>query len=211
MASENKKNYNNKGKISVLIVDDHPFFRQGICLYVEPIQDIVIAAEAGNGQEAISLLLDNKFDVILMDLQMPKTDGIDATRQILATNPDIKILIMTSFNSWDKVYQALQVGAVGYILKDAEPEELMAAIKAVAAGGNYFGSKVTGEIMQKLSGKTLKNSKSISKSNKKINNSDLIEPLTDRELEVLQYLSKGLSNKAIADELIINTLMQSRL
>ncbi len=207
MANIYKNLHKNKGKINVLIVDDHPFFRQGICLYIEPIQDIAIGAEASNGQEAVSLLVDNNFDVILMDLQMPEIDGIEATRQILDINPDIKILIMTSFNSWDKVYQALQVGAAGYILKDAEPEELMAAIRAVAAGGNYFGSEVTGEIMQQLSEKTLDNklgNKLDSKSSKEVKNFNLIEPLTDRELEVLQYLGKGLSNKAIADVLIIS-------
>ncbi len=214
MVDENKKNNKYNEEINVLIVDDHPFFRQGICLYIEPIKDISIGAEASNGQEAISLLVDHKFDVILMDLQMPERDGIEATRKILDMNPDIKILIMTSFNSWDKVYQALQVGAAGYILKDAEPEELMAAIRAVAAGGNYFGSEVTGEIMQQLSGKILNNrsnksddklaSNLDSKSTKEEKNSDLIEPLTERELEVLQYLGKGLSNKAIAEILIIS-------
>ncbi|MFP4661228.1 MAG: response regulator [Halanaerobiales bacterium] len=205
-----KKDYDNE-KINVLIVDDHPFFRQGICLYLEPIEDINITAEVDDGREAVSLLNERTFDVILMDLQMPDIDGIDATKQILDINPEIKILILTSFNSWDKVYNALQAGAAGYILKDAQPEELMAAIRAVAAGGNYFGSEITGEILYKLSSQSNDTTQNKTQDNRERNikdnkdaNQNLMESLTERELEVLQHLGQGLSNKAIAEELILS-------
>ncbi len=181
-------------KIKLLIADDHPFFRQGISLFLDDTSEIEIKAEADNGLMALDKLKkDNDFDVILMDLQMPEMDGIEATAQIKSDYPSIKVLILTSFNSWSKVYEALKAGADGYIMKDSKPEELVAAIKAVNTGGVYYGAEVAEQLLKR-----------VNQTSSEAENEELIEPLTDRELEVLALLGRGLSNQEIADELVVS-------
>lgn len=181
-------------KIKLLIADDHPFFRQGISLFLDDTSEIEIKAEADNGQIALDTIKkDNDFDVILMDLQMPEMDGIEATAQIKSDYPSIKVLILTSFNSWSKVYEALKAGADGYIMKDSKPDELVAAIKAVNTGGVYYGAEVAEQLLKR-----------VNQTSSVAENKELIEPLTDRELEVLALLGRGLSNQEIADELVVS-------
>jgi len=181
-------------KIKLLIADDHPFFRQGISLFLDDTSEIEIKAEADNGLMALDKLKeDNDFDVILMDLQMPEMDGIEATAQIKSDYPSIKVLILTSFNSWNKVYEALKAGADGYIMKDSKPDELVAAIKAVNTGGVYYGAEVAEQLLKR-----------VNQTSSEAENEELIEPLTDRELEVLALLGRGLSNQEIADELVVS-------
>lgn len=194
---------NETKKIKLMIVDDHPFFRQGVCLYFEPLDDIEVISQAESGQNALNLLSENNIDLILMDLQMSGMDGIETTKKIIENHPDIKVLVLTSFNNWDKVYQALTSGASGYILKDAQPEELIAAIRAVAAGGNYFGSQITGELMQRLTNTNKKESNNDGNKND-YQDPELIEPLTKREIDVLKLIGQGLSNRDIADELVLS-------
>lgn len=179
-------------KIRLLIVDDHPFFRQGVRLFLDGIDWITTVDEADNGSQALELLNNKQIDVVLMDLQMPEMDGIDTTQQVLKSWPEIKVLVLTSFNNWDKVYDALRAGASGYLLKDAKPEELIAAIRAVTAGGNYFGPQVAQELLERVS------------HDKHVEESGLLEPLTDRELDVLKLIGRGLSNNQIAEELILS-------
>jgi len=181
-------------KIKLLIADDHPFFRQGISLFLDDTSEIEIKAEADNGKIALDTIKkDNDFDVILMDLQMPEMDGIEATDQIKSEYPSIKVLILTSFNSWNKVYEALKAGADGYIMKDSKPDELVAAIKAVNTGGVYYGAEVAEQLLKR-----------VNQTSSEAENEELIEPLTDRELEVLALLGRGLSNQEIADELVVS-------
>ncbi len=181
-------------KIKLLIADDHPFFRQGISLFLDDTSEIEIKAEADNGKIALDTIKkDNDFDVILMDLQMPEMDGIEATAQIKSDYPSIKVLILTSFNSWSKVYEALKAGADGYIMKDSKPHELVAAIKAVNTGGVYYGAEVAEQLLKR-----------VNQTSSEAENEELIEPLTDRELEVLALLGRGLSNQEIADELVVS-------
>ncbi|MEX0975381.1 MAG: response regulator transcription factor [Bacillota bacterium] len=120
--------------VSLLIVDDHPLFRQGVRLFLESEPCVHVLGEAGSGAAAIAFLESNPADLVLLDLQMPGQSGIEVARDIKARWPETRILVLTSFNSWDMIYPALKAGASGYILKDAPPPELLAAIKAVAAG-----------------------------------------------------------------------------
>lgn len=178
--------------ISLLIVDDHPLFRQGVRLFLETIPELAIAGEADCGQGALAFLEKNRVDVVLLDLQMPGPDGIETTRKILASRPEMRILILTSFGSWEKVYTALKAGASGYILKDAEPEQLVAAIRAVAAGGSYLGTQVAADLLQHVDRAGTPAVK------------ELPEPLSGRETEVLSLLARGLGNREIAEALFLS-------
>src|SRR6056297_1307281 len=181
-------------KIKLLIVDDHPFFRQGISLFLEDRDEIELKSEADNGKIALDTLKqDSNFDVVLMDIKMPEMDGIETTNEIKDNYPELKVLVLTSFNSWDKVYEALKAGADGYVMKDSKPDELIAAIKAVYTGGVYYGAEVAEQLLKRVNQKSSETEKE-----------ELIEPLTDRELEVLALLGRGLSNQEIADELVVS-------
>jgi DNA-binding NarL/FixJ family response regulator len=180
-------------KIRLLIIDDHPLFRQGVRFFLESIPEIELAGEAENGADGLAFLSGNPVDIVLMDLQMPGMDGIEVTEKIKERWPDIKVLVLSSFNSWDKVYSALKKGAAGYVLKDAPPEELLAGIKAVAAGGSFLGAKVATELLNRMG-----NDPAVPTA------TDLPEPLTERETEVLKLIGQGLGNREIAERLVIS-------
>ena len=144
-------------ELSILVVDDHPLFRQGVRFFLESIPEITLVFEAGNGREALRLLTEEPINLVLLDLQMPVMDGVALTQAIKADFPTVKVLILTSFAEWGKVYPPLQAGADGYLLKDAKPKQLEAAIQAVMAGGHYFEPQVTSEMLTLLnSGQTEK-------------------------------------------------------
>ena len=177
--------------LSILIVDDHPLFRRGVRLFLQGVEGLHLTGEADSGEAALSLLQECQVDVVLLDLQMPGMDGIETAQRIPALCPGAKILILTSMGSWNQVSRALKAGVAGYVMKDAEPEELIAAIRAVAAGGSYLGAQATAELLEHMQGAPQQTP-------------DLQESLSAREEEVLILIAKGQSNREIAQQLFVS-------
>lgn len=176
--------------IRLLIVDDHAIVRRGMKALLTQIDDISVIGEAADGVGAIAQAAALAPDVILMDLMMPQLDGIEAIRQISAKHPTIAILALTSFAGDDKVFPAIKAGALGYMLKNVELEELVAAIRQVAQGEPSLHPNIARKVLRELR-------------QPQAERTPAPEPLTARELEVLQLIAKGMSNQEIADQLIV--------
>jgi DNA-binding NarL/FixJ family response regulator len=178
--------------IKVLIADDHKMFRQGLRMLFEMEPDIKIVGEARDGIEAEQLAEALQPDVILMDINMPGLDGMEATRRILKTRPDAAIIILTMFREDEHVFQAIRAGAHGYVLKDADSNEVMKAVRAVAAGESVLDTAMTAKVFNQF--------KVMSEMTEKTN----AEGLTDRELEILSLIAQGSSNREIGDRLFLS-------
>ncbi|WP_442599006.1 response regulator [Neobacillus sp. D3-1R] len=176
--------------IKILIADDHHVVRRGLIFFLKTQKDIEVIGEAKNGQEALEMTKTLNPDLVLMDLDMPIMDGIEATKQIKAILPNMKIMILTSFSDQDHVIPAIEAGASGYQLKDIEPDELVRTIKRMLAGENQLHPKATTHLLSHLTNK-----------NREIKQP--IDDLTKRELDVLLEIAKGKSNKEIASSLFI--------
>jgi NarL family two-component system response regulator LiaR len=176
--------------IRLLIVDDQAIVRKGTIALLAQVDGITVVGEAANGQAAIDQAAALEPDVILMDLVMPQMDGIEAIRQISASQPQIRILALTSFATDDKVFPAIKAGALGYLLKDAEPEELVAAIRQVYRGEPSLPPNIARKLLREIRQPPPHTPKSP-------------DPLTERELEVLFLIAKGLDNQAIAKHLTV--------
>jgi DNA-binding NarL/FixJ family response regulator len=177
-------------KIRVLIVDDHAVVRTGLRVFFDLQPDIEVVGEASDGSEGVAMARRLEPDVVLMDLLMPNMDGITAIGRIKAERTETEIVTMTSFIEEEKVTSALEAGASGYVLKDAEAEEVAAAVRAAFAGEVHLDPAVARLLAQRMR-------------NKKAPDEDLVEPLTDREKDVLRLLGQGMSNKDIGSTLFI--------
>jgi two-component system, NarL family, response regulator LiaR len=175
--------------IRVLIADDHVLVRKGLCVLLETESDIDVVGEAGNGQEALAQTELLHPDVILMDLMMPGMDGTEATREISARWPETRILVLTSFGGDDKVFPAIKAGALGYLLKDSGPEDVVRSIHEVYRGESSLHPSIARKVLRELNAPT--------------GRAKAADVLTERELEVLRLLASGLSNQEIAGKLVI--------
>ncbi|MGD8625401.1 MAG: response regulator transcription factor [Anaerolineae bacterium] len=183
--------------IRVLVIDDHAIVRKGICALLATESDIEVVGEAKNGREAVAMAKKLRPDVILMDLVMPELDGLEATRRILAAQPEIRVLVLTSFTGDDKVFPAIRAGAQGYLLKDSSPQELIQAIHQVYRGESSLDPSVARRVLQEFSHPSGRNDS---------------DPLTDRESEVLQLVARGHSNREISEQLgISNATVRSHM
>jgi NarL family two-component system response regulator LiaR len=174
-------------RIRVLLVDDHRVVRQGLRSFLESFPDIAIVGEASNGEEALSRLDSWLPDVVVMDLLMPGgMDGIEATQRVRAISPHTQVVVLTAYSDDARVVAALRAGAIGYVRKDAEPELLLAAVRAAAGGQSLLDPAVAGSVLQDL----LRGGSS--------------NDLTERELEVLRQLAHGRTNREIAAALTVS-------
>ncbi|MDT4998551.1 MAG: hypothetical protein QOK12_656, partial [Mycobacterium sp.] len=167
--------------IRVLLVDDHPLVRTGLRALLEGAADIEVTGEASEGAQGVAEAGRNPPDVVLMDLSMPVLDGIDATRMLRSSQPDVKVVVLTSSLDRDRVREALAAGAVGYVLKDCSADEVRAAVRSAARGHAPIDPRVAGALLPAAVSR--------------------VRPLSERERQVLQLVSKGLANKQIGREL----------
>lgn len=168
-------------KIRVILADDHPVVRDGLAAIVNQQPDMQVVAEAGDGEQAMALFEQHRPDVMVLDLRMPKYDGVAVVQRVLEAHPKACLLIVTTYDGDEDIFRSLSQGAKGYVLKDAPRQEILSAIRAVSEGRSYTSSSVAAKALQRM-----------------------VKPsLTQRELDVLQQLAQGRSNKDIARRLEI--------
>jgi two-component system, NarL family, response regulator len=168
-------------KIRVILADDHPVVRDGLAAIVNQQPDMEVVAEAGDGEQAITLYEQHNPDVMVLDLRMPKFDGVTVVQQVMEKHPKARLLIMTTYDGDEDIFRSLSQGAKGYILKDAPRQEILSAIRAVSVDRPYTSSTIAAKALQRMSKPSL----------------------TQRELSVLQQIAEGRSNKDIARRLSI--------
>lgn len=178
--------------IRVVLADDHAIVRKGTREFLEEDEAIVVVAEASNGLEACRLIDELRPDVAVLDIQMPVMTGIEATRQIKAAHPQVRVLILTAYDDDPFVFALLSAGADGYVLKNADPDELVRLVKATAAGGKVLAPDIAAKLVARATGGVTPWPP------------ELVESLSERELAVLRLAGQGLTNKAIGLELAIS-------
>lgn len=191
----------------IVIIDDHRLFREGVKRILDMEQDLEVVAEGDDGSDAVELVMKHNPDVVLMDINMPNTNGVEATRKLVTRIPDVKIIILSIHDDETYVNHAIQTGALGYLLKEMDADSLIKAVRVVADGGAYLHPKVTGNLLQEF--RRLKSMPSSvgDGGGQVIREVEYRKPLhllTRRECEVLQMLADGKSNRTIGEELFIS-------
>jgi DNA-binding NarL/FixJ family response regulator len=177
--------------ITIILVDDHNVVRMGLKAYFSTLPEFQVVGEAGSGEEAVQLVKQHAPDVVLMDLIMPGMDGVEATRQVKKASPRTQVIVLTSYHEDEHIFPAIRAGALSYVLKDIDPDELAEAIRRAHAGEAVLNPRVAARLVKEMHGAR----------------QETINPfneLTDRELEVLRLIAGGLSNREIADTLVIS-------
>ncbi len=180
--------------IRILLAEDHDIVREGTRQVLEKAQDLDVIGEAGDGDEAVHLGETLKPDVLVMDVRMPRLNGLEATRRIKASHPEIRVLVLSAYEDDQYVFPLLEAGADGYLLKTAKGRELVEAIRAVHAGRKVLSPSITDKVIGHLAGTPDDH-----------DSDEMVEALTERELEVLQAVASGKSNKEIAEGLSLST------
>jgi DNA-binding NarL/FixJ family response regulator len=181
-----------EGTIRILIADDHAVYREGLHAVLGPEPDMEVVCEAGTGKEVVERAAELRPDVVLMDIQMPQINGIEATRRIVEANPDVGVVVLTMFEDDDSVFAAMRAGARGYVLKSAPPSEILKVLRAVAAGEAYFGPQIARRLMDFFSAP------------KPASPEETFPELTAREVEILDLIAQGHTNAKIAARLFVS-------
>ena len=181
------------GRVRVLVVDDDDLMRAGLHSVLASDEGIQVVGEAGNGRLAVARTRELRPDVVLMDVRMPDLDGIAATREVLAVSPDVKVVVLTTFEEDDYIFGALSAGASGFLLKRTSPEDLIAAIHLIAAGDSLLSPSVTRTVIDRMAHRPPPDSTARRR----------LEQLTPREREVFELIAQGLTNSEIASALVV--------
>ena len=190
MLVENTGTPDDVDRIRILVVDDHAIVREGQRALIDTERGMAVVGEAKDGFEAVEMAHTLQPDVVLLDLHMPRKDGIEAITEIKGKNPDARILVLTSFTEDEKVYAAIRAGAMGYLMKDSSPQEILSAIREVHRGEMSMSPSIAKKLMSELQ--------------RVSDSSPIDDPLTEREVEILKLVAHGLSNQEIAETLVIS-------